>query len=207
MIIPNGICLPNRVPKREYKETKIITYIGRLTKWQKGLDLLLEACNQIQETLREKHIVIRCYGPEQGDAALWMKSYCRENHLTDIVQILGPVYDEEKIDVLAKSDLFIMTSRFEGMPMGLLEAMSYGLPCIITPGTNMQHEIVTAGAGFGCEENPSSIAKTILQAAQASTQLVKMSNAAVKVAAQYSWDEIAEQTHVMYEQLLADLKK
>ena len=42
-------------------------------------------------------------------------------------------------------DLFIHTFRFEGHPIAVLEALSYGIPCLLTPGTNMAGEVEAAG--------------------------------------------------------------
>ena len=97
-----------------------------------------------------------------------------------------------------------MTSRFEGMPMGLIEALSYGVPCIVTPGTNLMQEIESAGAGFGCELMPEKIASAIMLSLTNKTELLEMRNNAKVLAAQYSWDEIASKTHDAYEKLLKD---
>ena len=50
---------------------------------------------------------------------------------------MGGVYGDNKVKVLLDTDIFILTSRYEGMPMGVLEAWSYGIPCILSDGTNM----------------------------------------------------------------------
>ena len=59
------------------------------------------------------------------------------------------------------SDMFILTSRHEGFPMSILEALSYGLPVLITKGTNMTDLVHKASAGWTCETDPIEIAKTL----------------------------------------------
>lgn len=49
----------------------------------------------------------------------------------------GGVYDSDKETILLNSDFFILTSRFKGHLMGLIEALSYGLFCLVTEGSNM----------------------------------------------------------------------
>ena len=64
-----------------------------------------------------------------------------ESGLEKIVLIKDEVYGEDKEKVILESDFFILTSRFEGHPMALIEALSYGLPCLVTKGSNMSKEI------------------------------------------------------------------
>ena len=53
--------------------------------------------------------------------------------------------------------IFVLTSRFEGHPMGLIEALSYGLPSLVTTGTNMAKEIESNNAGWIAETEIESI--------------------------------------------------
>ena len=48
----------------------------------------------------------------------------------EVVKLNREIDEEEKRQILLDTDVFIQTSRFEGMPMGILEALSYGLPCL-----------------------------------------------------------------------------
>ena len=64
--------------------------------------------------------------------------------------------------IYAGCDIFLMPSRFEGHPTGLLEALAYGLPCIATTGSNMREEIELADAGWTADNDAESIRSALL---------------------------------------------
>lgn len=201
-VIPNGMDYRDYDLKILKDDNATITYIGRVTIYQKGLDILLDAINIIQDKLRINNVKIRIYGPDRDNSVRQLRNFCGDKSIEDIVEIYGSVIDDEKKVVLKNSDYFIMTSRFEGLPMGLLEALSYGLPCIVTPGTNMQKEILEADAGYACELDAESIADAILAAINGTEQYTSKSLNAYNLAKKYSWDDIAKRTHEEYLKLI-----
>ncbi len=202
LVIPNGIDMPTDVGADNKKEHLIISYVGRLNVYQKGIDVLFDACGIIREDLIRNNVKICFYGPDQERALEQMNEWCTSRKLDGIIEINGAVFNEQKADVLRNSDAFIMTSRFEGMPMGLIEALSYGLPCIVTPGTNLMDEIVTSGAGIGCELSAQAVAKAIKNMVLKRDELTEMSQKAKELAERYSWDGIAAKTHRIYRDLI-----
>ena len=56
----------------------------------------------------------------------------RENGLTDVMEIRGEVTGSDKRKIFAESDIFVMPSYSEGMPLVILEAMAAGLPIVAT---------------------------------------------------------------------------
>lgn len=204
VVIPNGINMPMNTDRSTKKEQFVISYVGRLNIYQKGIDLLFDACGMIRDELLRNHVKVCFYGPDQEGALNKMMEWRAAKKLEDVIEIHDAVYNEKKADILRNSNVFIMTSRFEGMPMGLIEALSYGLPCIVTPGTNLMKEIEDAGAGFGCELTAEKIAAAIALSFSEGTVLSEMENNAKKLAAYYSWHSIAERTHETYCGLLED---
>lgn len=55
------------------------------------------------------------------------------NGISDIVKYVGWISGDEKINILNSSDIFILPSYVEGLPVSILEAMSYKMPIISTP--------------------------------------------------------------------------
>ena len=77
-----------------------------------------------------------------------------------MVLFIGYRSDMDKL--LSAFDLFVMPSRFEGHPMGLIEALANGLPALVTRGCNMLDEILSSNAGWVCETSENDLEKTIL---------------------------------------------
>ena len=127
----------------------------------------------------------------------------RLNSLKGLASYEGPAYGEKKTEVLANADAFNLTSRYEGMPMGVLEALTYGVPCILTPGTNMAEDVVAAGAGWEADMNAQDIADTILQAvADLKLNHFKHNQAAYNMSKRYDWEIIARQHSDMMEKIV-----
>lgn len=192
-IIANG--LPNFVKKIDRNEITnkdkiIFTYIGRMDVIQKGLDLLFSAVSKLDDDIRGK-ILINLYGPIYKDNIPGM---INEYNISDFVFFKGPVYGDEKDKVLIQSDIFIMTSRYEGMPMGLLEALNYSLPCLITTGTNMCDEVKKFDCGWTCDNSIDGIYNSILNVIDNMEQYKKKSENAYTLSLQYSWDDLAIKT-------------
>ncbi|WP_018337419.1 glycosyltransferase family 4 protein [Butyricimonas synergistica] len=203
VIIGNGITLPsNRKEVFSQKGLKGV-FIGRLTLYHKGLDLLVEACNEVQDKLRKAGCSIHIYGQDREGVIEYLDNYVRKKHLDDIVFYhYGAVFGTEKEKVLLDNDFFILTSRLEGHPMALIEALSYGLPCLVTQGSNMREEIENVDAGWGAEVNIDSIAKGLLKILSEKALLDFKSKNAIVLAERYNWDRLALRAHREYEMLL-----
>lgn len=194
-VLPNGINMPD-TKKIEFSKTGIkACYIGRIDIYQKGLDLLLEAMSIIQEELREAQFSLKIFGPINHDAkkvALLIKKY----NISDLVSLKGEVSGTEKESAFLNSDLFVLTSRFEGHSIALLEALSYGLPVAISPGTNMKQKVQQYNAGWCCEEtNSDNFCDMLLSVINERDGIALKGNNAFELAKTYNYDKISNQFH------------
>ena len=150
-----------------------LTYIGRLDAYHKGLDLLISAAKELHGFLLEKNVEISIYGPDYAGRYEHVKQLIDEAGVSDIVLLNHEVTGKEKEDILLKTDVFVQTSRFEGMPLGILEALSYGIPCVASEGTTLAQRISDADAGWNAGETVETIAdaltRFIYQAAMRAT--------------------------------------
>lgn len=195
-IVSNGVVLP-RYSKFYFNKVDKLSglFIGRIDIYQKGLDLLVEACRRVQNELRADNIVIKLYGPDHNDEKSKLQNMIIQNNVDDIIELRDAISGKKKEEVILKSDFFIMTSRFEGHPMALIEALSYGLPCIVTQGTNMKKEICEYDAGWGCGNSIEEICSALLEVKRDKDILNEKSISARVLAVKYDWNTLARVFH------------
>ncbi len=205
-IIPNGIAIPE-VSKTEFSENRIKgVYIGRPSLLHKGLDLLIDACYSIQDEMRASCFTIDCYMPRKNDFDQ-VVGQINEKRIADLMIVRPAVFNQEKETALLSADVFIMTSRFEGHPMGLIEAMSYGLPVAITPGTNMAEEVFSKDAGWVSECSVSGVSQMLRTIINEKSLFANKGRNARTLSKAYEWDSIAKRSHECYEKYLVNTSR
>ena len=128
-----------------------VGFLGRFDIYIKGLDILLNAYLQYQK--RESNIKIRLsllgeHRVREFDSKDFINRIKSDMPAPEMLKVSGPYYGLSKWEELAKLDLLIQPSRTEGMPNTVLEAMSSGVPCAVSPNTNVGEMIVRAKAGW-----------------------------------------------------------
>ena len=200
----NGIDVPDIFKAFSCDEVIQITYIGRLEIYVKGLDLFLQAVKSVHDKIKScgKEVRIDMYGPDWLGRYAAVEALIAENELNGIVALHPAINGQEKINKLLDSDVFIQTSRHEGMPMGILEAMSYGIPCIITKGTSLGELVDKYDAGWVAETTVDSIAEALeIAVNEVDKYSRKSSNARQLVIDNFSWDIVLTNTINQYKSL------
>jgi glycosyltransferase involved in cell wall biosynthesis len=183
----------------------VIAFIGRLDIYIKGLDLLLTAVRTLQEAAVVKRVKLLVTGPfyTKGDE-LEFRRLVSLLPFPDEVVLTGPLFGEEKYRVLMGCDVFACTSRSEGMPMAVIEAMAFGKPCMVTPGSNAYEYVIATGSGWYCEESADSIAQVISSIDKRDGELaLKGQRARAYVAQNLLWSRVAALNVEKLEQCLA----
>lgn len=139
--IPNPVELPAPAnpakPPARFGPRTVVT-LGRLAP-QKGHDLLIQAFAALADRFPDWHLVIYGEGAERPA----LERRLAEAGLTGRVHLPGTVGDVA--GVLAQADLFVLSSRYEGFPMALLEAMAMGLPVVSFDCQSGPADIITPG--------------------------------------------------------------
>ena len=184
----------------------VLTYIGRLDAYHKGLDLLVSAVSFVHKELEDHDVEINIYGPDICGRYAYLESLIKEHGVNDIISLAHEITGEDKESVLMNTDIFIQTSRFEGMPMGILEAMSYGIPCILTEGTTMASIVEEADAGWNAGSSTREIGDAIIRAIQQKESWFEKGNNARKlIRDEYSWHNITDHTMEIYKEVIKGL--
>lgn len=119
------------------RDGPLITHVGSLTR-QKNQSFLLWIFAEARRLRPDIKLVVA----GEGSLRLELEQAIRTLRLSDSVRLLGERDDVPQ--VLMASDGFVLTSRFEGSPLSLLEAQAAGLPCLVP-----SH--VASAAGDGAE--------------------------------------------------------
>lgn len=154
VLIPNGI--NTDILKFEFKQiTKekfpIVCYCGRIDIETKGLDILIDGFEH--------------YINNGGDAALWiigdgsslsqLKDIVNQKKLSEHVVFYGAKYGEEKLNLIANADAFILTSRNDVFPTSVLEAAGINKPLLLSKETNYGPYVEEYQCGLMLDENNS----------------------------------------------------
>ena len=119
----------------------VVLAVGRHVA-QKGLDLLLQAWVRVQRVLPQARLRIAGDGPQTAE----LQALALRLGVADSVQWLPPTPDIEAL--YRGAALFVLSSRYEGMPLALLEAQALGLPAVAFDCPTGPREIVSDVGGI-----------------------------------------------------------
>ena len=123
--IPNGVKFEKSLSitnLRRYgiKKGEYLLFVGRIVP-EKGLHYLIEAYKKINTNI--KLVIVGDSGHTEG----YLKELKALAKGDKNIIFTGPLYDKEKIEAFSNAFFFVLPSTIEGMPIVVLEAMSYGL--------------------------------------------------------------------------------
>jgi glycosyltransferase involved in cell wall biosynthesis len=206
LVIENGIdlraytkpvdCAAVRKALNVPVEVAVFCFVGRFTE-QKGIDVLLHAVTEIQN----QHTVFRVWLVGDGPLRAELEEWVAKENLSSIVQFLG--YRSDIPAILQASDVFVLPSRYEAMPISLLEAMAAGLPCVVTNVGDNAKVVEDGITGIVVPpENPEALATALRKMLAEPEMRRAMGEAARKKAQQYSVERMAARIAEVYEELL-----
>jgi glycosyltransferase involved in cell wall biosynthesis len=117
--VPNGVPVERVDPTTPVAPSPVIGSLGRLTE-QKGYDLLVRALPELPGATA----VLVGDGPER----FTLEKLASELGVAERLVIIGWVPDARRY--LSTFDIFALPSRWEGMPLGIIEAMQSGVPVV-----------------------------------------------------------------------------
>jgi glycosyltransferase involved in cell wall biosynthesis len=205
-VIPNGIDLTTftrdnlsreklRSRHRVQDREMLVTFTGRLER-QKGLDVLLQA---VAQTPAHDALVVWVIG--DGPELQALRELSARLNIDQIVRFIP--WSSDIPSLLASSDLYILPSRYEGMPFGLLEAMASGLPCIVTDVGDCGELVSESGCGFVVPpEDVDQLASALERALANPESLAEMGAAGRAWSRQYTEELMVNRTLAIYQEAL-----
>lgn len=152
IVVNNAIALPD-IGEKKPNENLTFLFLGALIKRKGVIDLLTAVQTIKKEGITNFKVLIAGSGEEENT----LKNYVEENNLGDCVEFLGWINNTQKPGILKKSDVLVLPSYNEGLPIAILEAMSYGLPILSTNVGSIREAVVTGENG--CLFKPGEVAK------------------------------------------------
>lgn len=137
-VLPNSVALPERANKIWDKTPLTIGYFGRITA-TKGMQELLNAAIKLKNN---KVPFKMLFAGKKEQPTDYVDLFA--NTLGDDFQYVGVVSGQQKDEFLRRLDVFVLPSYFEGLPVSLLESMSYGIVPVATAVGSIP-EVVTDG--------------------------------------------------------------
>jgi len=174
----------------------VLGFAGRIDMYHKGVDLLLNALSIFESQSGARRCSLFLVGPfhtkkDERRFRLTVESLSLANH----VKLFGAKNGDEKLRYFLACDVFVHTSRFEGMPMAVLEAMALGRPCLVTTSTNVA-DVVCQGGGWKCEPDPKSIAQAIKSVYEKRDSLKALGQRSQELMRKrYTWKSVARQLY------------
>lgn len=194
LIVPNGVGdeFYYDKPRQVHAQPRLL-FVGRLN-YQKNLHQLLEALDGVSERF-ETNLV------GEGELQEELEQKVKKLQLQN-VNFLGRKNGSELHAQYRQSDIFVLPSEREGMPLVLLEAMAMGLPIVATDVTGNKDVVSTEKDGLLVPYNDAPQLQTALLRVGFDTKLYsKLSKNAHATALGYSWDIIARRFLKIYEEI------
>jgi glycosyltransferase involved in cell wall biosynthesis len=202
VVIPNGVERPpadldRGAFRRELRigaDDLLAAFVGRLDVYRKGLDVLVRGIAAAPGW----HLAL--IGPRFRDVDR-LEALIEQLGIGDRIHFLGERHGRGLQESVAGADLFTMLSRWEGMPMALLEALSLSVPAIVSPAVERAIGVDAAGAGWVAEEQDLGPLLSRLRDADR-RELRRRGEAAVFLSGTYDWAEVAGRYEHVYERAL-----
>lgn len=181
------------------RKKKVILAAGRLSDiYIKGWDILIEAWTKIESDFPEWRLVIVGGGSEKDERKI------KQLIITlKAKEVYLPGYQKDMLSWYRLASVFVLSSRSEGLPMVLLEAMSQGCAPVCTDNDGRTAEIISNyKEGIICDANTSSLSDAMRTMIKTDAMRHAIQRAALKRSDNYSVEYIIQQ----WENIITNIK-
>lgn len=196
-LIPNGVNRPElREPEQiadkfNLSKDSYILFLGRLVP-EKGIRYLIEAFKQVKT---DKKLVIAGGSSDTDSFTRELKDLAKDD---DRIIFTGFVQGNLLDELYSNSYIYTLPSDLEGMPLSLLEAMSYGNCCLVSDIPECA-EVVEDKALIFKKSNVEDLREKLQDACEHPENVMRLKKEAADfVCKKYDWDDVVEKTRKLY---------
>ncbi|MFF6956302.1 MULTISPECIES: glycosyltransferase [unclassified Streptomyces] len=146
----NGVTLQDRRPARADRPPTVL-YLARVQKRKRPEDFV-SAMPVVLAKYPDARFVLA--GPDTGDLTGPMRELAAKLGVADSLECVGALGHEQVLEQLRKSDVYVLPSVVEPFAVSILEAMSVGLPVVVTRTGGLSPDVEAAGAGRITDSDP-----------------------------------------------------
>lgn len=197
VFIPNGVNRPKKqkaeliTEKYGLEKDSYILFLGRLVP-EKGIKYLIEAFKQVDT---DKELVIAGGSSDTSEFENEIKELAKEDKR---ILFTGFVQGQELEELYSNAYVYVLPSDLEGMPLSLLEAMSYGNCCLISDIPECA-EVVEDKALIFKKADVKDLQSKLQDACDHSEKVdAHKKQAANFICKKYNWDEVVKETMKLY---------
>lgn len=197
VFIPNGVSRPEKLPAQQITEAfglqtnGYILFLGRLVP-EKGVHYLIEAFRQIRT---EKKLVVAGGGSDAREYEQKLRDLAARD---DRIIFTGFVQGKLLEELYSNAYVYVLPSDLEGMPLSLLEAMSYGNCCLVSDIPECT-EVVQDKAVVFARGDVAALAQQLQRLCDEPDRVSACkSQSADFICNQYSWQDVTARTLALY---------
>ncbi len=203
--IPNGVCFSEAAPpqtiatKYGLRGKDYILFLGRFVP-EKKVDLLIEVFKAVKGDPGDSDLKLVLAGGSSASDE-YAANLARQAEGRRDVVFTGYVTGREKAELFSNALLFVLPSYLEGHPIALLEAMSYGVPCLVSD-ISPHSEVIAHGVnGFLFRTNDSdhmaAQLKTVLQSSPSCLDTI-VQEGKKYVREHFDWETVVDRVEEIY---------
>ena len=175
-----------------------VLFLSRLHP-KKAVHVLVPAFLSAAKRVRDRNwrLVIAGDGPE--DYYAQVKRLIESGSGHDQIVLKGWVKGETKRELLQQASVFALPSYQENFALCVVEAMSCGIPVVVSPQVNLASDIAAATAGWISDVNVDDLTRTLTEAMLSESERLKRGKNGKALARSFEWDQIGPKLVHMYE--------
>jgi glycosyltransferase involved in cell wall biosynthesis len=179
-----------------------LLFFGRNDRFQKGLDILLEGF--LKAAAAGAPVRLTVAGRPWRDSGKYIESFLNRHRLEDRISVVGAEDDENaKWGHYASADYLVYLSRWDGPPRPIREAITAGVPLIVSPETNMGHLVERYGAGVQVPLNPDAVARCFCSLASTPDSRQRFAPGVAALRDRLAWNRVALDYAEIYREVLS----